>query len=225
MNTRLHSAFWLWVPLAIIVAQIGIELFVPNTIKGPLHSEGGPHEAFQFLFALGGAIYAFRCLFKLPPEQKPLLLMWVTCFVLGCAYIAGEEVSWGQHIFEWGTPEFWSGVNDQNETNLHNTSSWLDQKPRLILLIGVVVGGLIIPFLQRVKPALVPQQFSIIYPPAMLSLTAFLALAVKLIDKVDERLPETIIFSRASEVEELYLFYFVLLYLIILHRRFAQNER
>ncbi|MEM7650591.1 MAG: hypothetical protein AAF204_00725, partial [Pseudomonadota bacterium] len=59
--------------------------------------------------------------------------------------------------------------------------------------------------------------------PAILAPTAALALSVKLIDKIDEQLKEVVIFSRASEVEELYLFYFVLLYLVILRRRLMQQ--
>ncbi len=40
---------------------------------------------------------------------------------LGSLYIAGEEMSWGQHFFHWNTPEYWAEVNRQQETNLHNT--------------------------------------------------------------------------------------------------------
>ena len=224
MDTQnLHPIFWLWIPIALIIAQIAIEILVPHELKGALHSEGGPHETLQFIFALGGFIIALLCLKALAKNPKPFLIFWTSCFAFGCFYIAGEEVSWGQHILGWATPEFWSGVNDQNETNLHNTSSWLDQKPRLILLIGVVVGGLIIPCVQKFKPGLLPKMFETIYPPAILTPTAALAIGIKLIDKIDETLPETVILSRASEVEELYLFYFVLLYLVILRRRFLQQ--
>jgi hypothetical protein len=37
----------------------------------------------------------------------------------------GEEISWGQRIFGWGTPEFLGELNAQNETNLHNL--WFSQ--------------------------------------------------------------------------------------------------
>jgi hypothetical protein len=36
-------------------------------------------------------------------------------FILGM-----EEISWGQRIFNWETPEAWSKVNYQDETNVHN---------------------------------------------------------------------------------------------------------
>ena len=218
-NSSLHPALWLFIPLAILIAQIGIELFVPHQYLGALHSENGPHETLQFIFAFIAMIYAFRCLFKIIPQKQPLLTFWIICFCLGCAYIAGEEISWGQHVFEWGTPDFWSGVNDQNETNLHNTTSWLDQKPRAILLIGIIVGGLIIPALKRFSPQSLPKQFSIIYPSAILSLTAFLTIAVKITDKMDKNIESIHLLSRGSEVEELYLFYFVMLYLMLLLKR------
>lgn len=215
----LSKIYWLWIPIFIIVAQAAIELLVPHQYLASLHSEDGPHETLQFICAVVALIYAFKCLKLLWPEKHPLLMIWVTCFCLGCAYIAGEEISWGQHFFEWGTSDFWSNINDQNETNFHNTSSWLDQKPRLILFIGVIVGGLIIPALQKFKPSLLPQQFSIIYPPVQLAVVAAFVLGVKIIDKVQDGFEDNLL-TRASEVEELYLFYFVALYLIALSKRF-----
>ncbi len=45
-----------------------------------------------------------------------------TQFFLGffCLFICMEEISWGQRIFTWGTPDWVSRINSQNETNLHN---------------------------------------------------------------------------------------------------------
>jgi len=214
----LPKLYWLWVPIFIIIAQIAIEILIPPQYLPAIHSEGGPHETLQFLFAVFGLIYALKCLKSLWPEKPPFLMAWVICFCIGCAYIAGEEVSWGQHIFEWGTSDFWSDINDQNETNLHNTSSWLDQKPRLILFMGTIVGGLIIPALAKFKPSALSQKFAIIYPPAILGVTAACALLIKIIDKAQDHLDENLL-TRPSEVEELYLFYFVMLYLVILYRR------
>lgn len=220
MNSpTLNPILWLWIPLSIMIIQIGIELFVPDSFKTAVHSENGPHETLQFLFALGGLFYALRCLLRVSFSSQKILTFWLICFAVGCTYIAGEEVSWGQHIFNWATPEFWGTLNDQNETNLHNTSSWLDQKPRLLLLVGVITGGLIIPFLQRFKPSVLPKKFEMIYPPACLVPIAALALSIKIIDKIDDNLPDIVLFYRASEIEELFLFYFVLLYLIVLYRR------
>jgi hypothetical protein len=43
-------------------------------------------------------------------------------FILGtfCFIACGEEISWGQRIFEIQTPDFLKKINRQDETNLHN---------------------------------------------------------------------------------------------------------
>lgn len=220
----LSKPLWLGVPLLIVVAQALIELFAPQGLLGELHSESGPHEFIEFLFMAGAFIIAMR-IFPLLKGHPRWLYAWVGIAALSCFYVAGEEISWGQHFLKWSTPEYWAHINDQGETNLHNTSSWLDQKPRLVLLIGVVTGGLVFPLLQKIKPGLLPEKFKIIYPPAILGVTAALAISANLVDKFFEALVDAPLLSRGSEVEELYLFYFVLLYLIVLRRRLAQEKR
>ena len=46
------------------------------------------------------------------------LLMLSIVFFL----IAGEEISWGQRIFDLATPDYLSSVNEQDELNFHNTN-------------------------------------------------------------------------------------------------------
>lgn len=50
----------------------------------------------------------------------------VTFLFIGILFIifAGEEVSWGQRIFNFTTPEFWSFLNRQGEMTLHNLNFW-----------------------------------------------------------------------------------------------------
>src|SRR6185295_2537016 len=110
-------------------------------------SEQGPHELFQALMAGGGFCVAVSMLIRFPFREHPWLAAWVVIAALCCLYVTGEEISWGQQLFHWTTPEYWTRINDQHETNLHNTSAWFDQKPRLLLETGVTVGGLIIPLL------------------------------------------------------------------------------
>lgn len=46
--------------------------------------------------------------------------------LIGILFIifAGEEISWGQRIFDFTTPEFWSLLNRQGEITLHNLNFW-----------------------------------------------------------------------------------------------------
>lgn len=205
-------------PLAFIVLQIGMEITLPQHVLAVMHSENSLHETLQFLIMAAAFGVALWTLVRMKPKEKPWLAAWAGLAAFCCFYVAGEEISWGQHFLAWNTPEFWAQVNDQQETNLHNTSSWLDQKPRLLLEIGILVGGIIMPLLMRFKPAALPQRFAVIYPAPYLSVVALSALGIKLADEIGELL-DVRVFERASEVEELYLFYFVLLYLLVLKKR------
>jgi hypothetical protein len=223
-SENIPALFWLWLPLAFMAVQIGLELTLPSYTLSRMHSEGGSHEIIQFLLMVAAALVAARALLMRQTWARAWLLSWVALAFFACVYVAGEEISWGQHLVNWETPEFWSGINDQNETNLHNTTSWLDQKPRMILMVGILIGGLVVPLLQKFKPAWVPARFAILYPPAVLGVSALIVLVVNIIRKIDGLLPDVVFFTRGSEVEELYMFYFVLLYLLILRRRLMQNQ-
>lgn len=220
-----HPALTICLPALFLAAQAALEICLPNQVLSVMLSENGPHESLQFLVIALAAVVALSCFHEIRNRKDPFLFGWLLCFLLACIYIAGEESSWGQHFVEWTTPEFWSQINDQNETNLHNTSSWLDQKPRIILLIGIVAGGFVFPLLERFRPGLLPTRFRMIYPSSSLSFIAFCVLAVEFIDKLDKVLKDVVIMVRASEVEELLMFYFVLLYLVELRRRILQDQR
>jgi glucan phosphoethanolaminetransferase (alkaline phosphatase superfamily) len=224
-SDQLPAFVWLWFPLVLLAGQIAMEIAVPERTLSALLSEGGPHEAFEFIFTAAAFCVALFTLQSVDWKTQRWLGLWVLLAVGCCFYVSGEEISWGQHLMHWTTPEFWSGINDQNETNLHNTSSWLDQKPRLILELGVLFGGIIMPLVRRFRPAMLPQKFNMIYPADILSVTALVALFINCADRIGNHFQDLFLFQRASELEELYLYYFVLLYLIILRRRILQHQR
>ena len=62
------------------------------------------------LIPLAGLVWALRILALPQLRPRPWLYPWVGIAALACLYIAGEEASWGQHYFGWGTPESWQEV-------------------------------------------------------------------------------------------------------------------
>lgn len=226
MNRSIEPIFrfwWLYVPAGFFVLQALVEIVLPRSILAPLHTENGPHEVLQAVVIFIALIIALRCVMAAQKAGYRWIMAWAGLAALCCLYVGGEEISWGQHVFDWTTPEFWSRVNDQNETNFHNTSSWLDQKPKLILQIGVYVGGLIVPLLLRKKPGLLPARFTMIYPSHELGVTAAIALFIMIQHKTAQKVAALIFFTRANEVQELYLYYFVALYMTLLLRRLLQR--
>ena len=92
---------------------------------------------------------------------------------LGLAFLflfgAGEEISWGQRILGFQTPETLSEVNRQEEFNLHNLSAWEASRfldpDRLFdifwFLFGVIapIGALVAPAFKKFASRFIPVVF------------------------------------------------------------------
>ena len=89
------------------------------------------------LFTAGAALVAVRRLgFKPRPASIFLVLV-----ALGCFFLAGEEISWGQRVIGIETPEAIAEANRQSETNLHNIDIGLD--PQTLFKVGSAALGLL----------------------------------------------------------------------------------
>lgn len=222
----MNKTLYIWFPVAlfafILIADRPFPAFLPNLTGG----EQGLVETLQVLFlflACGWALYA---LFQPAAGQAKWVKAWIGIGIMAIIYVLLEEISYGQHFFQWDTPAYWQALNDQNETNLHNTSSWLDQKPRLLLELGVLVGGIIVPLLRRFRPQVLPDRFAVILPESALFVTALLAILPRIYERVIEigGLESLHLFARTSEVQELYFYFFVLLYFICFTKKPRQND-
>jgi len=94
------------------------------------NKESGAVENITAILLAVAIVVTLRALFRRKPDPNTQFL--------------GEEISWGQHLFQWSTPEAWLEYNDQGETNLHNTSGLFDQVPRTIVTLSIIVGGLFV---------------------------------------------------------------------------------
>ena len=204
---------WLWLPLGFLVFQIGGEFLMPRPIWKDMHSENGFHEIAQFIIMAATFLVALSALIRYVLLGWSFMVVWFLIAVLGSFYVAGEEISWGQHFFGWTSGEFWREINDQGETNLHNTSSWLDQKPRLILELAVIVGGIILPLLKRWKSSVIPSFIKEITPPLHFIPLALMVAFLKLSEDIFE-VAGIVFYIRGSEVVELFVFYYVFLYVL-----------
>jgi hypothetical protein len=66
------------------------------------------------------AIVCFRRVVLLKGQKTKLFLFMTTLLGLAFVFGAGEEISWGQRIFNTQSSEFFLQHNAQGETNLHN---------------------------------------------------------------------------------------------------------
>ena len=214
---------WLIIPLtlaAVLVVAPRISVGVYETWFED--EKTGLLQSAHWVIPLWGFIIAGRILIMRQIAVEPFLKAWIAILMIGCLYIAGEEASWGQHYFGWSTPESWTNINMQGETNLHNTSSWFNQKPRFLLELGIIIGGIMIPLLALRRPGIRMSRSAIVLPPLICLPTAVLAELCRVVDRLPSLFGSNFyVFYRASEVQETYFYIFILLYLMVLRRRLA----
>jgi len=85
--------------------------------------------------------------------RSPLFISCLVLYGFVCFFGLGEEISWGQRLFDWKSPEFFMSNNSQMETNLHNLVIGGKKINKIIfgtmLGIGIVIYFLILPVLYR----------------------------------------------------------------------------
>lgn len=216
----LPAWLYLWLPIASAVALSLAWHLTPQFYSAYLVGEIGILEGTHVIIPVVSSAYCLSILALQEVRRDPLIVGWILLALLGSVYMAGEEASWGQHYTGWLTPESWQAINDQGETNLHNTSSWLDQKPRTLLEIGVIVGGIAIPLLALRRPQIRSGRFALFLPPLACLPVAVIAEVGKIWERLQSLgLWDVIIFYRASEVQELYFSLFILFYLMVFRHR------
>ena len=145
---------------------------------------------------------------------------WLLLLIAGAAYFALEELSYGQHLFGWGTPETLRELNDQEETNLHNVHALFDQVPRALLTIGILVGGVILPLYRRFRnqPLTEDNRFYWQWPTLDCVTIGLMAILVRPVFEVFE----TDVVS-TGETKEQFFALFIMLYCLSLHARLGRK--
>ncbi len=232
MSTPSESrpARWPWR----VIAALGMPLFLaaayyagtPRSTRW-LWSEQGPLELSHViipLFVMGLGLATLGVKGRVAAARKAglgWLVLGIGGLALLCVGIAGEEASWGQHFLGWSTPDGWSELNDQQETNLHNIGSWADQKPRALVELSVVLFGIVWPLLARSGTICVRPAWRLVLPPVGVLPIALLAEGVRLLERGPGWLgmPALAAFPRPSELQELYFYTFFALCMLSWRKR------
>lgn len=82
-------------------------------------------------------------LVKYTRKKNPLFFLVYLMLAVGSFFILGEEISWGQRIFNFKTTEYFEEHNSQDEMNIHNLI--VDgEKLNKIIFTDVLVGALVV---------------------------------------------------------------------------------
>lgn len=215
---------WIATPVVLLVALLAVAYVAPAWYLRWIQPEGyGLQEVAHFLVPAATAVLALATLGNRWVRSQPLVVVWLVMLALGTIYIAGEEHSWGQHLFEWRTPAYWSELNRQDETNLHNVASIYGKLPRSILLVGIILLGFLYPLIARAYPELHKRNpLAIFMPPIVLWPAAACLVLVELADFFDVGIALGRGDIRLSEISETFIYLFLLLGILILRRRLLE---
>lgn len=216
MSKDLHKIIWLAIPI-FIAAMPYFARFIGLQTDGYMYGETGIIENVTVIFLLTAIIASALFIAAKEKIQFTSLKIWMVLFLLGAIYYAGEEISWGQHYFGWGTPDQWSTVNDQQETNLHNTAAIFDQIPRTLLSLAALIGGVLIPIYRKYKNHIPNKEsfFDWLLPTYVCLPAALLSLLVSWHEKFYELLEidiPLVLDIRAGETKECLLALFMMMY-------------
>lgn len=123
-----------------------------SSINPYIWNENGLVEILQVIFLIIALFYIFFLMYnkKFKSESK-IFNIFFYLYTIGIIYYLFEEISWGQHIFFWNTPEFFLNINNQNETNFHNTTNLLNEVPRTLLLVWCAFSFMFFYLLRKLK--------------------------------------------------------------------------
>lgn len=221
---ELPAWLWLWLPLFFLLLFTAIIIFFPGHItRTVIESENGLVEFGTPVLMVPAVIAGVLCFLWRKSLPAAWLKAWLLLVTLACVYIAGEELSWGQQLFGWGTPDAMQAINDQQETNIHNISSWFDQKPRILLELWVLIGGIILVLWRQFRGIEYSgENWRYWFWPGFVCLPAAV---FAILIKMPERFENIFgywpfgIHVRTSELQEFFFAWFLMIYLLSCYAR------
>lgn len=218
------------------VAWVSIALFAfltapqvsPAFYQHYFGGDFGIVHALEALLLVSAIAVSLRLLLRRDIDWPKGARWWAILICVGLIVLLGEDFEWGQDVFQWETTGWFAQYNDENETNFHNTSVWLDQHPRALLNLGMFLGAILHPLMLRHRgkglfdrwPAWFVPTLACT-PPAIFSYIVWLP---KLIDKSDILVDIKLQVGRASERQEVFIYLFMLVYMLSLSARLSRPK-
>ncbi|MFM7734257.1 MAG: pectate lyase [Cyanobium sp.] len=127
-------------PLWYLLILYGVVWFLPRPMfdlwrKG----EDGPAEWVQFFGYAGACLASLVVAWRRRARPGSLAFLGWLVLALFCFLMAGEEISWGERIFDWGLDAI-RQMNDQEETNIHNIKGVQSLMHFAFIFFGLLFG-------------------------------------------------------------------------------------
>ena len=116
----------------------------PDSLRHATREDGTIEYATALLWGLSGVGFLLVCGRStfLRHRTEKWKCFFLVCFALLMLFFCGEEISWGQRLFGFGTPVPIAELNQQNELTLHNMGPLQFLQDRFLLLFIAAVAVL-----------------------------------------------------------------------------------
>ncbi len=147
----LKAVWWLWLPLVPLAVQLTASWMMTDRAlyKSLFLGESGVIEVLTVLVLLPAIWFAWRSATWLWRDGNRIAGGLLYVFAFGCFMLAGEEMSWGHHIFQWTPPEYFLENNRSGETNWHNLEGSNRSEMKWALVWAMLLAGAVAPFLVK----------------------------------------------------------------------------
>lgn len=111
-------------PLLGLAGYVALKLILPRPYYSRLVREDQPIEYLTALAYLAAFVIALSIAIRFFRRRQRVygaLYLFLSLFLL---VVFLEEISWGQRIFSYASPEYFERANRQGETNIHNTVNY-----------------------------------------------------------------------------------------------------
>jgi hypothetical protein len=139
------SATLLAIPFA-GAAVLGLASLWPG-LYDALVREDSALESLQVAAYVAALAFAASCAYRLERSGRRSFAVLFALLALCCLFAVGEEISWGQRVLGFGTPDDLASINNQEELNVHDVVEVQGKFNGLLALASLY--GLVSPWLVR----------------------------------------------------------------------------
>jgi hypothetical protein len=214
-------------PLLMLAGYLAAVRIIPPARENVLFAENGIFELGTVAFFCAAGCLAIglcvRTRREVPARYRALWL----AYALAAWFVALEELSYGQHLFGWATPQWLAAHSSKNEINLHNLNGdGLSNVMRSVADVGFPVCFLVVPLVAMMRSAAYkPGRWShYLLPRTELVTIILVAQSLTLLENLSKWLVGASLLVRPGEVQEFFWAAAAAAYVIVLWQRLLPAE-
>lgn len=136
------------------IIAVFLLIYYPKILNNAFKEDSyGENMGAFFLFFTSISLFIssllfWRLFYVQIKSKKWIYILQFTCLILTSIsffFASGEEISWGQRVFNYEVSETWQALNQQQETNLHNLNTRLFNN----LIETIILLIIFVPFILR----------------------------------------------------------------------------